>query len=170
MGATPFIRLLIFVVLLCSACRRESPPNYDSSRTYELYGDSFFLDSTVPVQAVAAEPDVYLGHALNVEGKVQQVSGTTVTWLRLDTGNSSIVRIIVPTPQDGQMAFKVPDDVINRRVIVHGVLRKVLSSNTIGMSDSEVARIDNDGSSPSTRSVVEFQVLADGILMEKTRV
>lgn len=168
-----FFRFAVFLFIMAfvgNGCRPESNRVFDPTSTYEAFGASFMPDGAVPIQAVIAELDVYVGRMLKLEGKVIEVTSKNGGWLELETGDSCIVRVFLPTSSVRSSSFSFPVDITGRRVVVRGTLRTASSANPTQQQDLDESTSDHEESRGRFRSRLELELRADGILVEKVRV
>ena len=115
---------LLWLLLFIVACARE-----DVIQTAE-YGVTQALDQVtpVPVDAVIAEPDVYLDRTIAVEGSVHEVCQMAGCWLMIRAmDNAGGIRVHVERTEEGSYAFTVPTDISGRHAVAYG---------TIGLPDA----------------------------------
>lgn len=107
----------LIILTLLGAC--QAP---EISSPYETYGESFADEGAVFVQAVLAEPALYVGTSVMIEGTVAAVCQMAGCWLTLRGDGQDHVRILVPRDEDGSYSFTVPKDISGRQAIVYGAL------------------------------------------------
>ncbi|GAB5521318.1 MAG: DUF4920 domain-containing protein [Rhodothermales bacterium] len=107
------------VVLLLTACQQpadlERAPQPDA---YTAYGATVEEDGALPIQAVAAEPEMYTEQNVKVEGTIVKVCQMKGCWLTLDLGDGETVRVAVDKTEEGEYTFMFPKDISGRRVIM----------------------------------------------------
>ena len=144
-------RWLLILALLVAACAQE-----DAS-TYDAYGEAFGHAGSIPVDAVLAEPALYVGESVKIEGTVHAVCQMMGCWLTLRSLEGGDIRVHVARTLQGEYAFTVPKDISGRRVIASGVLAAEAESAAAHNHYSEDA-----GGEAST---AELQLTADGVLV-----
>ncbi len=149
-------RLSILVALVATAflfaCSSEAPQDVDTQALYDQYGAEATAEGALPVEAVLAEEELYVGETVKLEGTVREVCQHRGCWLTLDTGTEREVRIDVLRDEDGEYKFTVPNDISGQRVVVSGMLK-------FGEPDEEA-----DADAPP-----RLEVDASSVLVEKAR-
>ncbi|RMF51796.1 MAG: DUF4920 domain-containing protein [Bacteroidetes bacterium] len=176
---------LVFVLAACGGERPEAADSAAAYDVYDLYGEAFAPDDAVPVEAVLAERDAYVGRPVKVEGRVAEVCQAAGCWLTLQAEDGNI-RIHVPRDEEGAYVFTVPTDLSGKRVVVYGELTTEEVTEAMHDHDEEDAGHamhegeghDADaghamhegeghhaeaGEAPRT----ELQMIASGVLVEK---
>lgn len=172
--ATLFVAGLLVLPVLLGACTREAPEPSAPAATYDTFGAAIEPQDAVPVQAVVAEPEPYLGQTVKIEGVAREVCQMAGCWLTLDAGDGRYVRVNVARKDDGGYAFTVPKDISGRRVVVVGTLAlETLSPETAAhLAEDGRPAGDTTATPPSDTAagpVDEFQLTASGVLVEKVR-
>ncbi len=136
----------------------------DALTPYDVYGESFSDEGAVPVQAVVAEREEYLGRSVKIEGTVAEVCQMAGCWLTLQTGDGNNIRILVARKEDGNYAFTVPKDISGRRVVVQGMLAEetLLEGTQRHLAEDAGRAVDDETLAPKT----ELQMTAQGVLIE----
>ena len=180
--------LLLIVAISTTACGQDEGRTVDSAATYDAYGSPVESAGAVPAHAVVAEPDVYLDRDLIVEGMTTNECDIPECWTTLDAGNDDRIQVIVARHDDGSFAFDVPSDVVGRRIIAAGTLRRGSIDET---RESEAPRSEaprsetrqSETGEPETRESPDdmleapaetesdstYSLLATGVLIEKVR-
>lgn len=153
--------LLVFAIFL-AACTGEAPPA-DTAAEYAVHGEAFDDEGAVPVEAVVAEPEAFLGQPVKLEGTVAEVCQMKGCWLTLRAGDATFVRIHVPRAEDGSYVFTVPKDLSGQRVIVAGTLAENAVSDAMQHHYADDAGTTPDPEAASS----ELQLTASGVLVEK---
>ena len=139
-------RLLVAAAgLTVAACGASPGDSLDPNATYTAFGHPFEPAAAVPIQAVLAEPEIYAGDAVMIEGLVDECLDAAC-WMRMTSGDTAEVRILTPE-------FAVPDTVAGRRIVVHGRL-----------SAADSASVDTTTLGPST-----LDLRPTGLMVEKVR-
>jgi hypothetical protein len=136
-----------------TACGLQSDGTVNPVATYEAYGHPFEPAFAVPAPAVVAEPNVYVGRSVMLEGVVRDECPPETCWMHMEAGPQSAIRIFVPLDAEGSRLFDVPDRVEGRRVVVNGRFARGIDSNA--------------GASVNEHSVYDLQ--ATGVMVEKVR-
>ncbi len=161
---TSGVFLLFLGCLLLAACRNEPPA--EPASPYDAYGAALTDEGAMPVQAVVAQRERYVGQTVKVEGTVAAVCQARGCWLTLQTTDGENVRVVVPRTEDGSdYVFTVPKDISGRRVVVEGTLAEETLSAAAHhhMAEDAGADIEADAAGP----VQELQLTARGVLVEK---
>ena len=153
--------LMLTCTIFLAACQGEAPPA--ETIEYDVHGEAFSDEGAVPVEAVAAEPEAFLGQPVKLEGTVAEVCQMKGCWLTLRAGDARLVRIHVPRAEDGSYVFTVPKDLSGQRVVVAGTLTEEDVSDATHQHYAEDA-----GTAPATDAApTELQLTATGVLVEK---
>ncbi|MFQ5569194.1 MAG: DUF4920 domain-containing protein [Rhodothermales bacterium] len=159
--------LILLVALVLGACQSEQTADEAavSDTMYDTYGEAITDEGAVPVQAVVAEREQYLGQAVKLEGTVAEVCQNKGCWLTLQTGDGNNVRVLVPKDEAGNYLFTVPTDISGRQVVVQGTLvEETLSEETQHhMAEDAGEDVEADAFQPKT----ELQLTAHGVLIVK---
>lgn len=161
---------LLLVALVFGACGTEQATDENAdvhaSSPYEVYGEAFPDEGAMPVQAVVAEREQYIGKNVKVEGTVAEVCQMAGCWLTLQTGDGNNVRILVARKENGDYAFTVPKDISGRRVVVQGTLDEetLLEGTQRHLAEDAGVEVDEASLEPKT----ELQLTAQGVLIEKS--
>lgn len=92
------------------------------------YGDVQALaeEIPVPVDAVVAEPELYMERTIAVSGTVHEVCQMAGCWLMLRAlDNSAGVRVHVNRTDDGSYVFTVPKDISGQYAIAYGTVQPI---------------------------------------------
>ena len=158
--------LLALVLAACGSEPADTPEvaDVDTLTPYDVYGETFSDEGAVPVQAVVAEPQEYLGRSVKIEGTVSEVCQMAGCWLTLQTGDGNNVRILVARKENGDYAFTVPKDISGRRVVVQGMLAEetLLEGTQRHLAEDAGREVDDETLAPKA----ELQVTAQGVLIE----
>ena len=159
--------LLALVLGACGSQQAADAPEAaatDALTPYDVYGESFSDEGAVPVQAVVAEHQAYLGRSVKIEGTVAEVCQMAGCWLTLQTGDGNNIRILVARNDDGNYAFTVPKDISGRRVVVQGMLAEetLLEGTQRHLAQDAGRTVDDETLVPKA----ELQVTAQGVLIE----
>ena len=164
---TTLFFILALVAGACGTERAETPAAAaDAASPYDLYGQSFSDEGAIPVQAVLAERDQYIGQSVKIEGTVAEVCQMAGCWLTLQAGDGDNVRILVARKESGAYAFTVPKDISGRRVVVQGTLAEetLLEGTQRHLAEDAGHDVDEDTLAPKD----ELQLTAQGVLVEKS--
>lgn len=160
--------VFLSLALLLGACGAEqadapAAAAADVIAPYDVYGEAFSDEGALPVQAVVAEREQYLGQSVKVEGTVAEVCQAKGCWLTLQTGDGNNVRIHVARKESGDYAFTVPNDISGRRVIVQGTLAEetLLEGTQRHLAEDAGREVNADSLQPMT----ELQITAQGVLL-----
>ena len=163
------VAIYLLLALALGACGSEQADAPEAAATdaltpYDVYGESFSDEGAVPVQAVVAEREAYLGRSVKIEGTVAEVCQMAGCWLTLQTGDGNNIRILVARKEDGNYAFTVPKDISGRRVVVQGMLAEetLLEGTQRHLAEDAGRAVDDETLTPTT----ELQVTAQGVLIE----
>ena len=163
---TALLLLLALVLAACSSEPAEAPEAIDADppTPYDVYGETFSDEGAVPVQAVVAEREAYLGKSVKIEGTVSEVCQMAGCWLTLQAGNGDNIRILVARTEAGNYAFTVPKDISGRRVVVQGMLAEetLLEGTQRHLAQDAGREVDEETLAPKA----ELQVTAQGVLIE----
>ncbi len=159
--------LLAFALGACGSEQTSDAPEAaatDALTPYDVYGESFSDEGAVPVQAIVAEREEYLGRLVKIEGTVAEVCQMAGCWLTLQTGDGNNIRILVARKEDGNYAFTVPKDISGRRVVVQGMLAEetLLEGTQRHLAEDAGRAVDDETLAPKT----ELQMTAQGVLIE----
>ncbi len=162
--------IYLLLALVLGACGSEQAADApeaaatDALTPYDVYGESFSDEGAVPVQAVVAEREEYLGRSVKIEGTVAEVCQMAGCWLTLQTGDGNNIRILVARKEDGNYAFTVPKDISGRRVVVQGMLAEetLLEGTQRHLAEDAGRAVDDETLAPKT----ELQMTAQGVLIE----
>ena len=162
--------IYLLLALALGACGSEQAADApeaaatDALTPYDVYGESFSDEGAVPVQAVVAEREEYLGRSVKIEGTVAEVCQMAGCWLTLQTGDGNNIRILVARKEDGNYAFTVPKDISGRRVVVQGMLAEetLLEGTQRHLAEDAGRAVDDETLAPKT----ELQMTAQGVLIE----
>lgn len=86
----------------------------------ETYGGGVTLTETTSIGKILAEPDLYVGRHLRVEGEVTDVCPMKGCWMEIAEPEGDRLRIKV---DDGVIVF--PPTAKGKRVVAEGVLEKI---------------------------------------------
>lgn len=166
---TTIYLLLALALSACGSDQAAETPEAAATQVltpYDVYGQAFSDEGAVPVQAVVAEREAYLGRSVKIEGTVAEVCQMAGCWLTLQTGDGNNVRILVARTEDGDYAFTVPKNISGRRVVVQGMLAEetLLEGTQRHLAEDAGREVDAEALSPKA----ELQVTAQGVLVEKT--
>ena len=165
---TPVLLILALVLGACGAEQAEAPEAAATQTTspYDTYGEAFSDEGAVPVQAVVAERDQYVGQSVKIEGTVAEVCQMEGCWLTLHAGDADNIRIFVARNEDGGYAFTVPKDISGRRVVVQGTLAEetLLEGTQRHLAEDAGREVDEESLAPKA----ELQLTAQGVLVEKS--
>ena len=157
----------LVLVLLLGACQSEHTDGEGIAveNLYDIYGEAITDEGAVPVQAVVAEWEQYLGQVVKIEGTVAAVCQMKGCWLTLQTNDGNNIRILVDRTETGDYAFTVPTDISGRRVVVQGTLAETVLTED---EQQHLAEDTDETVDPDTRhSQTELQMRAQGVLVEK---
>ena len=107
----------LFIILAFAACNRAEPVQ-DA-----VYGAVLDMADAVPVEAVLAEPQHYIGEVA-VGGTVHEVCKMDGCWLMLrsmDTGDG--LRVHAELEEDGAYTFTVPKDISGQYAVAYGTIQ-----------------------------------------------
>ena len=113
---------MIWGVLLLAACTGG-----EFAQDTEYGAVSALADEiAIPVDAVVAEPEVYLERTMAVSGTIHEVCQMAGCWLMLRAleGQAGL-RVHVDRTTDGTYAFTVPTDVSGRYAVAYGTVQPV---------------------------------------------
>ncbi len=165
-GHTALFLILALVLGACGAEQADAPAAAaaEAVSPYDVYGEAFSDEGAVPVQAIVAERDEYIGQVVKVEGTVAEVCQMAGCWLTLQTGDGNNVRILVARKESGDYAFTVPKDISGRRVVVQGTLAEetLLEGTQRHLAEDAGREVDEESLAPKT----ELQLTAQGVLIE----
>ncbi len=155
---------LAFAVLLLAGCRREAAAPGASRGA--VYGRAVAAETALPIAAVAADVEMYLGQPVTVEGTVREVCQEAGCWFTLDAGGGKLVRVTVPTDADGEYVFTVPKNVSGRRAVVSGTLKSA------SMSAEEAQHMAEDAGHElheehAAQAADEVRLEATGVLLQE---
>ena len=164
------VAISLLLALVLGACGSEQAADApeaaatDALMPYDVYGERFSDEGAVPVQAVVAERQEYLGRSVKIEGTVAEVCQMAGCWLTLQTGDGNNIRILVARKEDGNYAFTVPKDISGRRVVVQGMLAEetLLEGTQRHLAQDAGRTVDDETLVPKA----ELQVTAQGVLIE----
>ena len=163
---TAVLLLLALVLGACAAEQADAPAAAatDMASPYDVFGEAFSDEGAVPVQAVVAERDQYIGQAVKIEGTVAEVCQMAGCWLTIQAGDGDNVRILVARTESGDYAFTVPKDISGRRVVVQGTLAEetLLEGTQRHMAEDAGREVDEESLAPKA----ELQLTAQGVLVE----
>lgn len=108
---------LLTVVAACST----PEPEPDPEPSYTQYGDALTLTDATSVTAILADPDVYVGQQLRVEGTVVEVCQMQGCWIAV-AGDNEGERLRVKV-EDGVIVF--PQTATGHHARVEGVMEKL---------------------------------------------
>lgn len=165
---TPVLLIFAFVLGACGAEQAEAPAAAatQTSSPYDTYGEAFSEEGAVPVQAVVAERDRYVGQSVKIEGTVAEVCQMEGCWLTIHAGDGDNVRILVARKESGDYAFTVPKDISGRRVVVQGTLAEetLLEGTQRHLAEDAGREVDEASLAPKA----ELQLTAQGVLVAKS--
>jgi hypothetical protein len=127
-----FYFLTLSLVILLAACNPTDERTADAGlyADYERYGSEQFVSDAIPAQTVADDGDAYVGQEVTLEGTITEVCSRMGCWLIFQTDGDNVVRVHVDRDEDGEYAFTLPQEVIGRHAVAHGVIeRKELSED-----------------------------------------
>ncbi len=163
--------LLLTLALMLGACNSDSAETpaaaaVQASSAYDTFGESFSDEGAVPVQAVVAEREAYIGQSVKIEGTVAEVCQMEGCWLTLQTGEGNNIRILVARKESGDYAFTVPTDISGRRVVVQGTLAEetLLEGTQRHLAEDAGIEVDEEDLAP----IAELQLTAQGVLIAKS--
>lgn len=96
--------IVLALGLVLGACGADAP---DPDAAETAYGAPVDATSAIPVPAVVAEPDRYVGGRVTVDGRIVSVMSGGCT-LHLDTDDGPPLRVEAGRPQAGECAWRVP--------------------------------------------------------------
>ena len=165
---TAVLLILALVLGACGAEQADAPAAAatDTSSPYDVFGEAFSDEGAVPVQAVVAERDQYVGKPVKIEGTVAEVCQMAGCWLTIHAGAGDNVRILVARKESGEYAFTVPKDISGRRVVVQGTLAEetLLEGTQRHLAEDAGREVDEESLAPKA----ELQLTAQGVLIEKS--
>ncbi len=163
---TAVLLMLALVLGACGAEQAETPATTDTTSPYDVFGEAFSDEGAVPVQAVVAERDQYVGKPVKIEGTVAEVCQMAGCWLTIQAGDGDNVRILVARQESGDYAFTVPKDISGRRVVVQGTLAEetLLEGTQRHLAEDAGREVDEESLAPKA----ELQLTAQGVLVEKS--
>ena len=165
---TAVLLILALVVGACGAEQADAPAAAatDTASPYDVFGEAFSDEGAVPVQAVMAERDQYVGKSVKIEGTVAEVCQMEGCWLTIQAGDGDNVRVLVARKESGEYAFTVPTDISGRRVVVQGTLAEetLLEGTQRHLAEDAGREVDEDTLAPKA----ELQLTAQGVLIEKS--
>ncbi len=160
--------MLALVLGACGAEQVDAPAAaaIDTASSYDVFGEAFSDEGAVPVQAVMAERDQYIGNSVKIEGTVAEVCQMAGCWLTIQAGDGDNVRILVARKESGEYAFTVPTDISGRRVVVQGTLAEemLLEGTQRHLAEDAGREVDEESLAPKA----ELQLTAQGVLIEKS--
>lgn len=118
---------LLTVFLVTGGCTEDTPP--DPMEAERGYGAPVSETDAVPVPAIAAEPDRYVGHTVTADGRIVRVSNSGCTLVLDGEGQPSLRIDAVRT--ETECAWKLPRDARGFAVAT-GTLRR--TEDTLHMS------------------------------------
>jgi len=119
---TSRVVLLLLGCFLLAACQSGPEAEAPEPSPYEEYGEQITDEGAVPVQAVVAESETFVGQTVKVEGTVAEVCQAQGCWLTLRVDDDTLVRVVVPRTESGDYVYTVPKNISGRRVVVEGTL------------------------------------------------
>lgn len=158
---------LLLLLFVLAACSDEAPQVSDPAATYDAFGAAVTPEDAVPVQAVVAEPDLYAGRPVKLEGVVREVCQNSGCWLTMDGGDDRLVRVHVPRDEAGAYVFTVPKDISGRRVVIQGTFEAAAET-----AEAQAHYAEDAGQTDSTAAQAAppvYAVQATGVLVEKAR-
>ncbi|HYE59495.1 MAG TPA: DUF4920 domain-containing protein [Rhodothermales bacterium] len=165
---------LAVLVLTLAACRAQETPDADASATtpveaiagYDAYGTALAdTADAMPAEVAAAQADSLDGQAVKLVGTLRNVCQMAGCWATIETPDGTI-RITVPKNADGTYVYTMPKDIVGRRVVASGTLRK----STLTADHAEhMARESGQEVTDSTKfeDAPEIQLEATGVLVAK---
>jgi len=160
-----YLPLVVLAAVWLSACQADAPRDVDTQALYDVYGAADTTpEGALPVEAVLAEPDVYLDQRVKLEGMSTAVCQRMGCWLLLDAGDGRQVRVHVDRDDEGDYRFTLPETLVGQRVIVQGTLFEHALSAEEQAHYAEDAGDDADAEA-SPRP--ELRVTATAVLVEK---
>lgn len=96
---------LLLLPLLLGACGGDGPENPIEAE--QTYGAPVDATDAIPVPAVAAEPDRYLGRRVIVDGRITGIPSDGCA-LSLDTGKNPPLRVEAAQTPDGDCTWHIP--------------------------------------------------------------
>jgi hypothetical protein len=157
--------LPLLAVLLLAGCNRQIEGEPDSQATYDTFGAATTPEGALPLQAVMAESDRYLGNPVKVEGMVTEVCQNAGCWLTMQVEDGPLLRIDVPRDSAGVYVYTFPKDIAGRRAIVSGRLTE--ADNSAHEHDSEASHSEQEAEVMATTGLT---LVAQGALLERVRI
>jgi len=130
------ISLVAAVGILLSGCGPEAPTT--PTEAQQTYGATVDAANALPVPAVVAEVDRYIGRRVSVDGRVGRVTRDGCT-LSLEAGDGPPFLVIAPRVDASSCAWQVPDT--TEGFAIADTLR--LSANGVQVTPVHVAEPDS---------------------------
>ena len=153
-----------------AGCGSDGGRTIDPLATYDAYGSPFEPAGALPAQIVVAEPEMYLGRDLIMEGMAADECVDQGCLTTIDVGEVDRVHIYIVRREDDSYAFDVPQDLTGRRIVAAGLLRSGPQDPGTGPKDPGSGPVDPAGESPATAEYDStYDLFATGLLVEKVR-
>lgn len=111
-------RHLVLLAVAFAACESDEPQTLDPTVTYEVYGERFEPGVAVPAPAVLAEPHVYVGRKVILEGVALDGCGESECLTTIAPGEGGRIHVFLSAENGAD--FDVPGDISGRRIVVNG--------------------------------------------------
>ena len=163
--------LVLPLLLLLAACQPgpeavETPAEAVVPEGYEAFGSNLDAEGAVPVTAVLATPEGYVGQEVKIAGEVSEVCQMRGCWATLVT-DAGTVRIQMPRLEDdSDYAFTLPKDISGRRVIAMGTLESRVIPADEQRHYDEDAGVAKDSSAYQDKT--EYTLKPTGVLVQKS--
>jgi uncharacterized protein DUF4920 len=145
--------LMIGLFFFAAGCVGDTTPTLEPEKEYDSFGEMISPDDAIPAQLVVAEGAALIGQSVKIEGRISQVCQGNGCWLTLQVVDGPVIRINVPTGDDGAFLYAFPKEASGRRAILSGVLESE------GAAESEDGGLDQSA----------YTLTATGALLERVR-
>ncbi len=164
--------ITLLAVAAISACGSDASKSLDPTATYDVYGVRFEPGVAVPAPAVFAEPEMYVGRKVIIEGMASGDCADPACLAILTSGGGGQISVLLSSEEGA--AADVPAHVGGRRMVVSGTLEGDAASSQTTPEKSQAPNT-SDHRLPATSNTLQaeadstFRLYATGFMIEKVR-
>lgn len=154
------------LLLTLAACQTDQSGLPGATPEYQSVGEAVELNGAVPVAAVLAEPDAYVGERVTLEGEATEVCAMKGCWAvmraTLGDGTPGHIRLNVPRDASGAYLWTMPTDLAGERIVASGTLKR----QTVSEADARHLAEESSGEPQAiTGDIDELHLSLTGLQM-----